>query len=113
LGQALTSLNLDLNWMREKVAAQPDRRLCSILEKRMESMGALLDSMVKSVQRISSDLRPAMLDDLGLAATLEWQAEEFARRTHIRCRWWRKPQPVALDRGRATGLFRIFQEILT
>ena len=54
-----------------------------------------------------------MLDDLGLAATLEWAAEDWANRTGIRCRWKRKPQPVALNREQATALFRIYQEILT
>jgi signal transduction histidine kinase len=54
-----------------------------------------------------------MLDDLGLTATLEWQAAEFERRTGIRCRWKPKPAAAKLNHGHATALFRIFQEILT
>ena len=113
LGQPLTSLNMDVIWLGRRIKEQKDRRLRSELRPRLKAMESLLGETVKSVQRISSDLRPGMLDDLGLAATLEWQAEDFERRTRIRCKWKRKPQAVELENVQATALFRIFQEILT
>jgi signal transduction histidine kinase len=54
-----------------------------------------------------------MLDDLGLVATLEWHAEEFTTRTGVHCTWLERPERVNLERGKATAVFRIFQEILT
>jgi len=113
LGQDLTSLNIDLIWLLDRVKQETNQPLRRQLCERLESMESLLKGMVKSVQRLASDLRPAMLDDFGLTSTLEWQAEDFTRRTGIRCQWRRKPDVVNLDRGEATALFRIFQEALT
>lgn len=113
LGQALTRLNMDLIWIQQKLTAEKSSLLRRQFEKRMKAATALLESTVRSVQRISAELRPAMLDDLGLTATLEWQAEEFAMRTGIRCEWQPKPAAMRLGRDQATALFRIFQEMLT
>jgi PAS domain S-box-containing protein len=113
LGQTLTSLALDLNWMNEQVTAgartRRDARLCL----RLKDMNARLETTARAVQRIATELRPQMLDDLGLAATIEWQAEEFAMRTGISCRWIQRPNVAVPDRAQATALFRIFQEVLT
>ena len=111
-GQALATLNLDVVWLGEKIAREKDRALRSQLGRRMKSMQVLLHSTVNSVQRFCQDLRPAMLDDLGLAATLQWQAEAFEKRTRIRCQWKPKPEAVILNGNAATALFRIFQETL-
>ncbi len=111
LGQALTALNLDLIWIQQNLAKSP--RLRPQFKRRIQAATSLLENTVRSVQRISAELRPAMLDDLGLAATLEWHAEEFAARTGIRCQWQPKPVTVRVNRDHATALFRIFQEILT
>jgi signal transduction histidine kinase len=73
----------------------------------------LLDDTIQSVQRISTDLRPGILDDLGLGAALEWAAEEFETRTGTRCRISMPDEDINVDPDRATALFRIFQEILT
>lgn len=113
LGQALTSLNLDLSWIQEKLQAEQHQPLRSQLQRRMKGAKALLDKTVQSVQRISSELRPAMLDDFGLTATLRWYAEEFEARSGIRCRWRPKPVTVGLSREKGTAFFRLFQEILT
>ena len=113
LGQTLTSLSLDVDWLETHLARSNSTRRPAEIRKRLKSMEALLRTSSRTVQRITSDLRPGMLDDLGLAATLEWAAEAWAHRTGIRCRWKRKPQPVALNREQATALFRIYQEILT
>jgi PAS domain S-box-containing protein len=113
LGQALTSLNMDLIWIQQKLQKEKSPLLRPQFQRRIKAAAALLETTVRSVQRISTELRPAMLDDLGLTATLEWQAEEFAKRTGIRCRWHPKPAVTQLNRDHATALFRIFQEILT
>jgi signal transduction histidine kinase len=68
--------------------------------------------MIESVRRIASDLRPGVLDDLGLVAAIEWQARDFERRTGIVCDV-AEVSDVPLDRDVATAVFRIFQEILT
>ncbi len=113
LGHALTGLNMDLNWMRRKLDEEWNPALRSQLQKRMNSMTASLETTARAVQRIAAELRPGMLDDLGLAAALEWNAEEFETRTGISCQWEFKPEDTPLNRDRATALYRVFQEILS
>jgi len=113
LGQALSSLGLDVNWMQEQLAAGVEPMRAAGLRRRLKDMRVRLETTVYAVQRIATELRPQMLDDFGLAATLEWQAEEFAARTGISCRWLQRPTVMISDRAQATALFRIFQEILT
>jgi signal transduction histidine kinase len=72
-----------------------------------------IDRIINSVRRIASGLRPEVLDEIGLAAALEWQAREFSRRTGIRCAVTIRPGFVDPDKERSTALFRIFQELLT
>jgi signal transduction histidine kinase len=69
--------------------------------------------MIVTLRRIASDLRPRTLDDLGLTAALEWQAQEFESRTGIRCRLTLPQELLVLDAERSTAIFRIFQESLT
>jgi len=76
-------------------------------------MSNLIDTTVQSVQRISSELRPGLLDDLGLSAAVEWQADEFQNRTGIQCETISDPEDIALDQALSTAIFRIFQEALT
>ena len=72
-----------------------------------------MDETIESVRRISTELRPGMLDDLGLAATVEWAAEEFASRTGTKCLLDLGAEEIAVDSETATAVFRIFQETLT
>ncbi len=76
-------------------------------------MSKAIDATVQAVRRISSQLRPKLLDDLGLSAALEWQAREFEQRAHVACRIRSEPDDIVLDPARSTALFRIFQETLT
>lgn len=108
LGQALTALKLDLFWLQEQLSA--DGGECG---EKIEEMIAMVTETVKSVQRISAELRPRLLDDLGMVAAIDWLAKGFMKRTGIHC-------TVTLDNvGNCTGtacataLFRIFQEALT
>ena len=81
LGQALTALKMDISWLIKHRVDDND----SVLKK-TRSMEELLDSTIRTVQRLCGELRPGLLDDLGLAAAIEWQAEEFQNRTGIRVR---------------------------
>ncbi|MCI0490713.1 MAG: PAS domain S-box protein [Blastocatellia bacterium] len=108
LGQALTGLKLDLAWLRDGL--HEDQR--SLLTK-IEAMSNLIDDTILTVQRISSEMRPRILDDLGLAAAIEWQVQEFQNRTEIECIFTSPPKDITLGHDRSTAVFRIFQEALT
>jgi two-component sensor histidine kinase len=81
--------------------------------ERSQSILKLLDETLHSVQRIATELRPAILDVLGLVAAMEWATQEFQTRTGTKCQIILPDADVALDPERATALFRIFQETLT
>ena len=108
LGQALTALKMDLSWLDNRLPK--DQK--SLLEK-TKSMSKLADATLQTVKRISTELRPGLLDDLGLPAAIEWQAEEFQTRTGIKCEITVDPEDIILDKDRSTAIFRIFQETLT
>ncbi len=76
-------------------------------------MSSLTDSIIETVQKISTELRPGILDNLGLTAAIEWQTEEFASRTGIDCRLDCLEEFADLDQARTTACFRILQETLT
>jgi PAS domain S-box-containing protein len=108
LGQALTILKMDLSSLRKMF---PEDQT-SMLEK-TDVMSRLIDKTIQMVKRIATDLRPGLLDDLGLSAALEWQLEEFQKRTGITHKIVIDPKDVTFDSDRNTALFRIFQETLT
>lgn len=108
LGQALTALKIDLDWLGGQHAMQDDK-----VAEKLRSMGKVLGNTVESVRRIAEDLRPGMLDDLGLAAAIEWQVEQFQERTGIRCKLSMNRDEFDLDDRVATSVFRIIQETLT
>jgi PAS domain S-box-containing protein len=105
LGQAMTALKIDLAWLSKKTNDE------SVLGK-VQSMSTLLNETIQTVRRIATELRPAILDDLGLPAAIEWQAQEFEKRTGIPCELRISPE-VSITSGPSTELFRVFQEILT
>jgi PAS domain S-box-containing protein len=108
LGQSLTGLKLDLAWIMSRLPADGPP-----LRQRAKTMSALIDNTIQTVRRIATDLRPGILDNLGLVAALEWQAAEFQNRTGIQCRCLSRLDDTGLDAERRTALFRIFQETLT
>jgi signal transduction histidine kinase len=108
LGQALTALQLDLHGMKKRVPEGHDD-----LTEKADSMLRLIDVTNRSVQRISTYLRPALLDDLGLTAAMEWQVEEFSKRTAIKCELNLEADSGSLNEELSTAIFRIFQETLT
>jgi two-component system, NarL family, sensor histidine kinase UhpB len=108
LGQALTSCKLDASWLAHHLP-----RAQKELSEKAEKLSIDIDSTIQTVRRIATELRPGILDHLGLAAALEWQAQEFQARTGIRCRVSAHLHEPPLDAELTTTFFRIFQETLT
>ncbi len=107
LGQALTGLKMDLAWLAKRLPKdQP------MLNNKVRSMLQLSDATIQNVRKISSELRPGVLDDLGLIAAIQWQAQDFQERTNVECRFTSSMEDIALDKECATAVFRIFQETL-
>ena len=108
LGQALTALKIDLAWLNKKLASNQDP-----VREKLQSMVTLINETVATVHNVSEDLRPGILDDFGLSAAIEWQAEEFQKRTGIECRISLASDESNLNKEKSTNLFRIVQESLT
>lgn len=108
LGQALTGLKMDLAWLQKHVGHTQK----AVLQKFVE-MSGLVDTTIQDVRRLATELRPGMLDDLGLVPAMEWQLQEFQKRSGIQCRFTSSLEELALDAEETTVLFRILQETLT
>jgi PAS domain S-box-containing protein len=108
LGQALTGLKFDISWIGKKLPEGTEE-----LQEKTRSIGKFIDGTIQMVRRISTELRPGVLDRLGLAAAIEWQVQEFQDRTGIRCMLTPNFDGLKLDRDKAMAIFRIFQEALT
>jgi PAS domain S-box-containing protein len=108
LGQSLTALKMDVSLLIRRFGRNQKE-----LREKAQSMSKLIDMNIKTVKRISAELRPGLLDELGLTAALEWQAEEFQERTGIKCELAISPEDITLDRNVSTTIFRVFQETLT
>ena len=106
-GQLLTGLKMDLSWLARHMEAS------SAHQERIKSMNGLIDEAIDVTRRISSELRPGLLDDLGLFPALEWLSSEFDRRAETSCALSLPPEEPDLDPDLKTTLFRIFQECLT
>ena len=113
LGQALTGLKMDLSWMEKRVAPTSDVALHGLLSPKLQAMTQLIDATIHTVRRIASELRPGVLDNLGLLAALEWQAQDFQHRTDIPCHLKTTLEEIDIAQEGATAVFRIFQETLT
>jgi len=108
LAQSLTSLKMDTIWVRDHAPAVPQ-----IVSAKLTEMVELLDRTVAATRRMAADLRPLMLDDLGLVPAIEWLASNFMQRCGVACRFsindemeFELPEPYA------TAVFRIIQESL-
>lgn len=108
LGQALTGVKMDLAWLLARL--RPDQ---TSLTQRVRSTSSLIDNTIQTVRKIATELRPGVLDNLGLPAALEWQTAEFEKHTGITCSCASHLEQADLDPTRKTVLFRIFQETLT
>lgn len=108
LGQALTALSLDLAWIKRSIPQAPK----SVLNQ-IRSMTRFIDTTIERVQAIATELRPEILDVLGICDALKWHTDEFIKRTGIDCQLTWSPENIQLDPDRSTAFFRIYQEALT
>jgi len=109
LGQLLTAFKMDLHWLSRRI--HEDRS--DILEK-IKSMLELVDIAIKTIHQISSELRPGILDDLGLTSAIEWQVSEFSKRTGIECELnINFSDDDGITQDVSTAIYRILQEALT
>jgi len=109
LGQQLTILKMDISWLHQKLQKYEDP---SVLQKTGDTL-QLLNETIKTVRRIATELRPSMLDDLGLIEAIEWQSKEFEKRSGICITFESGVAHVPVSNSIATSLFRIYQEALT
>ena len=113
LGQMLTGIRMDLRWIEKRVAAtaaSADREAC---EGKLRGTVALVDDTIRTVQKIAAELRPAILDNLGLPTAIAYEAARFEARAGIRCDVQPSGEMPDVPPDVATAVFRIFQEILT
>ena len=113
LGQALTGMKLDLSWISRRLDAGTDNGSDRSMREHIKSMSEVIDSTIQLIRDISTSLRPNVLDSFGLAAAVEWQANEFQTRTGIATRVDLPPEDHDLSQEQATSIFRILQEALT
>jgi PAS domain S-box-containing protein len=110
LGQSLTAVKMDLAWLAGRLSKGDGQKLDQ-MKKRIHSTRQLSESLIQAVRRISTELRPGILD-LGLAAALEWQMQDFQARTGIHCKLRLLTREMFAP-DVSTTLFRILQETLT
>jgi two-component system sensor histidine kinase UhpB len=113
LSQILTRLKIDLVWLQRRLENSDELRSVKALGSRVAEMIGMADEAVAAVQRIATDLRPAVLDNLGLCAALEWLARDFKDHGDIGCRAFVPEGELKIDKDVATAAFRIAQESLT
>ena len=109
LSGALTALNMELSLMPGRVTQDVHR----LLEQSASSMSEQIQRMLERVRTIASELRPPVLDQFGLIAAIEWESQQFQRRSGIRTEVSLPDEEIPLGRERSTAVFRIFQEALT
>jgi PAS domain S-box-containing protein len=108
LGQNLTALKMDLSWLQAHISNDPPTHA-----ERIRAMQGVLDTTVVATRRIAADLRPMMLDDLGLKAALEWLTQDFSRRVTVPCALVVDDAVTELETGVQSALYRAVQECLT
>lgn len=108
LGQQLTAIKMDAVWLNKKIPEKNDT-----VSERIDTMVNLIDETIKTVRRIASELRPAILHDLGLVAALEWQGTEFQKNTGLRLHFNSDGCTEEPDSKLSINVFRIYQETLT
>jgi PAS domain S-box-containing protein len=108
LGQMCTALKMDIAWIAKRLPKNQRR-----LSEKSDAALRLVSDLIKSLRKLSTELRPSTLDALGLVEALEWQAQQFEAHTGIRCQLFLPEKDLVLDTERSTAIFRIFQETLT
>lgn len=109
LGQLLTGFKMDVSWLAKKLNEKDD----PLLREKLAGMTGLVDESVKFVRKLAAELRPSILDDLGLIAALEWHSKEFEKRYNVTVDFQTQNEEIKAGSLVATGLFRMYQESLT
>ena len=108
LGQNITALQIDLAWLKKRVdPVRPD-----LLDK-LDAMNRIAESTLATVRRVSAELRPGILDALGLTAAVDWLVRDFEKRSEIPCNLLIEPEEIEVEQNLATDVFRVLQEALT
>lgn len=113
LGQSLTALTLDFAWLDKRFSRISDLELRQSLQDKIADISRQVDQMIKTVQEISSQLRPSVLDNLGLSAAIRFEVNRFAERSGVKCELTLSGDFAEQSSDRSTAIFRILQEILT
>jgi len=113
LGQALTGIKFGLAFIRRRLPSHEDATARAEIEEKIEELVGEIDDTIHTVRKISAQLRPQILDDLNIMEAIEWQAQDFGRKSGIPCTVNSYCAGAVIDPARATAIFRIFQEILT
>lgn len=108
LGQQLTGLKMDISWLNKKIKSEDEE-----INQKIKDTISLIDKTVITVRRIATQLRPSILDDLGLIAAMEWQSEDFEKRSEIPTYFSANVLMLEVKPEIATVVFRVFQECLT
>jgi signal transduction histidine kinase len=108
LGQRLTSLNLDLGWMKSRMGVQSQG-----LRKKMEEMSRSIIETIESIKEVSSFLRPSILYELGLIPAFTWQVKKFEKQSGLKCHFTFMPEEFRIDDHIALIIYRVLQESLT
>jgi len=108
LGQLLTAIKIDLSWLEKKIHKNQKKVI-----SKTSSAKTIVDQAIRTVKKITSELRPGLLNDLGIVAAIEWQVTEFINRTGIQVKLSINPSEFNLQSDLSTTIFRITQESLT
>ena len=108
LAQALTSMRLDVSWLAGRALTAPVE-----WRARLDTIATTIDALHQTIRRIGTELRPNVLDALGLTAAIEWQLQEIQQRTELTYTLQKPAQELTLEQACATSVFRIFQEAVT
>jgi PAS domain S-box-containing protein len=113
LGQSMTALKMDMSLLLRSISDEKQAVQRNLIADELRSMQKLVDETINMIWTIITELRPQMLDDLGLGATLEWEAQQFESRTNISCEFKISTGDIQIDSKKSIALFRIYQEALT
>jgi two-component system, chemotaxis family, CheB/CheR fusion protein len=108
LGQALTGLKMELARLRRGIKEPPQ----SVLDQ-LQALSGQVDAIIATVRQVAQELRPAVLDDLGLLAAIEWLLQEFQKRSGLGCQLINRLDEISLSPISAIAIFRVLQEVLT
>lgn len=113
LGQLLMGLKMELHLLSRQIKDGGKKVESDSTDEKIKDLLQLTDKTIQTVRRIATDLRPSVLDDLGLVAAIEWQVKEFERRTGIPCKFSSNTENIEVDGQFSISVFRILQESLT